>query len=165
MVEHTDIYELVERAAARQGIPRLELWQKTLLAIETGDLEVFYADEHPQGWAVWIKGARGAVDGYYDPNRLVRQLKCIRVRPVAFEKWLRGVAKGSGRPTVKGEVHEGLVELRAAGISLSQHPYKRLAELVAKRKGRKLGSQGWSNRTIERHVSDCRKKDPDLWKD
>lgn len=94
MRQEENIYDLVERAAARKGLPRLELWQKALRAIDLGELKVRFEQElREQRWPVWISGARAAVEGHYDPNNLAHILKLIKVGVTDFGKWLRTAYK------------------------------------------------------------------------
>jgi hypothetical protein len=86
-----DIYDLVESAAAQRGIPRLELWQKALRAIENGELEACIDERlrQPHGWPSWIAQARAAVDRYNDPNSFAHILKLITVTVADFNQWIR----------------------------------------------------------------------------
>jgi len=90
-----NIYDLVERAAARRGIPRLELWQRVLRAIEQGNLEVRHDQKlrQPSGWPPWIVGARAAVERHNDPNHFAHILKLITATIPHFNQWLRTANK------------------------------------------------------------------------
>jgi hypothetical protein len=62
-----------------------------------------------------------------------------------------------GRPSARDLVRQTLDSLRSAGTDLSL-PHKRLAELVAQKSGKQLGSKGWKERTILQHISDWLKE-------
>jgi hypothetical protein len=86
-----NLYDLVERAALRQGIPRLKLWLKTLRAIEQGQLQVSLGPEFQPNpvWPSWITGARAAVERRNDPNGFAHVLERITVSIPHFQDWLR----------------------------------------------------------------------------
>jgi hypothetical protein len=86
--KENNIYDLVERQAARSGIPRIQLWQsvakalveKRLVPSKLPNLSVPFND--------WLIGFKASVDRYNDPNSgVVRILKQIVVRTSDFEKW------------------------------------------------------------------------------
>jgi hypothetical protein len=62
------------------------------------------------------------------------------------------VRKAGGRPSVRDQVYDTLEKMRSAGDDLTL-PNKKLAEVVAKRKYKKLGDPNWNKRTIEGHIS------------
>jgi hypothetical protein len=86
-----NIYDLVERTAARRGWPRLELWRSVLSAVQSGELKVTYDPKikPPWGWPAWVAGARAAVDRRNDPNGFARGLESIFITTARFNKWLR----------------------------------------------------------------------------
>ena len=101
----SNIYDLVEHAAARHGIPRLQLWQQVAKALTDRKLriqndlsEVLGPHPHVQPTlAQWLVGFRAAVDRYNDPNRgMARILKHIIVTNADFESWLRKANKRRG---------------------------------------------------------------------
>src|SRR5215470_6781411 len=91
----SNIYDLVERAAARHGIPRLHLWQGVAKALTDRQLMTLDSvSERLVGGptlAEWLVGFRFSVDRYNDPNNggRARILKQILVYEVDFERWLR----------------------------------------------------------------------------
>jgi hypothetical protein len=99
-----NIYDLIERAAAQLGKPRLELWQKVLRAIEKGKLEVWIDPglQQPPGWPSWIATARAAVERHNDPNGFAHILKLITATVANFNQWLRAAYRIPRGPT-RGE--------------------------------------------------------------
>jgi hypothetical protein len=101
----SNIYDLVEHAAARHGIPRLQLWQEVAKALTERKLAIqndLSERPHPMGGptlAEWLIDFRAAVDRYNDPNRrMVHILKRIIVRTVDFERWFRRANRLSRGP-------------------------------------------------------------------
>lgn len=99
-----NIYDLVERAAARRKVPRLELWQKTAKAIVDRDLPVLNLSEvmAPKvapavTFGGWFAGFRAAVDRFNDPSSFAHILKHIVVRTADFERWLRKANTSAAR--------------------------------------------------------------------
>jgi len=98
--KESDIYDLVEREAARSGIPRIELWQSVAKGLVEKTLPVSSLPLLPAGWLV---GFRASIDRYDDPNPgVVRILKLIFVRASDFKKWLRGGKRSAKRGPVRG---------------------------------------------------------------
>ena len=104
MPKQTNIYDLVERAAARAGIPRLELWQKVARALLSGALPAVNLAEriHPPAATTffdWLGGSpisfggfRASVDRGNDPNSVAHILRRIMVPDSEFQRWLRTAA-------------------------------------------------------------------------
>jgi hypothetical protein len=86
--KQSNIYDLVERAAARRGIPRLELWQDAARALVERELPTLnFSDSQGMGW---LSQFRAAVDRGNDPARFAAHIvKRIIVRIADFERWLR----------------------------------------------------------------------------
>src|SRR5262249_36510135 len=101
-MENTDnIYHLVERtAAARHGIPRLQLWQETAKAITERQLPILNSlSERFAGatkLADWLVYFRASVDRYNDLGPRARILKHITARTADFERWFRKAFKRRG---------------------------------------------------------------------
>jgi hypothetical protein len=108
MPKEGNIYDLVERAAARRGVPRLELWEEALRALTEKRLKPLNLDlsEPPNlraspnitygGWLSDI--LRATVDRRFDPARVRYLFGTIRVRLSDFESWLRKASIGSRGP-------------------------------------------------------------------
>jgi len=61
--------------------------------------------------------------------------------------------KSGGRPTARDQVYDALSQMRREEFNLRM-PHKKLAEEVAKRNHKNLGSdRGWDERTIVEHIS------------
>jgi hypothetical protein len=97
-----NIFDLVERTAARHGIPRLEMWQQSAKALVEGELpasnllEKPLATAHPtMTYRDWLVGYRASVDRGNEPTSLT--LKHIIVRTSEFEKWFRRWRRGASR--------------------------------------------------------------------
>jgi hypothetical protein len=89
-----NIFDLVERAAARHGIPPLEIWQETARALVEGELPALNLSVEPapathpkMTYRAWLIGYRASVDRFNDPRSPV--LRHIMVRVSDFEKWFR----------------------------------------------------------------------------
>jgi hypothetical protein len=101
----SDIYNLVERAAARRGVPRLQLWQAAAAAlVEKRLLALNLSERMNPGMAMtvadWLIRFRRAVDRSNDPNNFAAHiLKRIFIRESAFEQWLRNADTGRRGPT------------------------------------------------------------------
>jgi len=66
-----------------------------------------------------------------------------------------------GRPTISEvAISSTLDRMRDEGYPISTHTDKELATEVARRNAVALGTRGWSERTVRRHVSDWRNKNP-----
>src|SRR5262249_45882887 len=95
-----NIYDLVERAAARDRIPRLQLWQETAKAITERKLPILNSlSERIAGatkLADWLVYFRASVDRYNDLGQRVRILKHITVRTADFERWFKKAFKRRG---------------------------------------------------------------------
>ena len=101
MSKEDNIYDLVERAAARRKVPRLELWQKTAKAVANRELPALNLSEKispAMTFGGWFSGFRDAVDRFNDPNDFARILKHIIVRTTDFEQWLRKANKSRRGP-------------------------------------------------------------------
>jgi hypothetical protein len=102
MSKQNNVYDLVERTAARHGLPRLELWQKVVRDLLSGKLPALNLDSgvaHTT-WRNWLIGFQPALDRQSDPNRVARFLKQIMVLETEFEKWLRNAVGGEPGPVV-----------------------------------------------------------------
>jgi hypothetical protein len=109
-----NIYDLVERAAVRRTIPRLELWQSVIRALLKRELPSLNLSS-PMDPKVpiptfgdWLVGVRNAVDRHNDPNSCARILKHIMVRVSDFDQWLRQRKMGARRGPEKDTT--GLVD-------------------------------------------------------
>jgi len=97
-----NIYDLVERAAARHGIARLQLWQETAKAITERELPILHSFSDrmsPTGGPTlgeWLVGFRASVDRYNDLGPRARILKQIIVDTADFERWFRKTHKRRG---------------------------------------------------------------------
>lgn len=105
MPKEGNIYDLVEHAAARRAVPRLELWQNVARALVNRELpalnlSVLLAPKTAPAMTIgaWLLGFRSAVDRHNDPSRCAHILKQIIVRVADFEKWLRKAADGPRGP-------------------------------------------------------------------
>jgi hypothetical protein len=91
----SNIYDLVEREAARRGIPRLELWQAAVRAILASELLVLDLSkrmnpkESASTWGDWFVGFCKSVDRFNDPNGCARILRQVCTPTAHFEVWLR----------------------------------------------------------------------------
>jgi hypothetical protein len=96
-----NIYDLVEHAAARHKIPRLQLWQETAKAITEKKLPILnsFSEHDPAGAPTlggWLVSFRASVDGYNDIGPRGRFLKQIIVYTADFERWFRKTHKRRG---------------------------------------------------------------------
>jgi len=96
-----NIYDLVERAAARHRIPRLQLWQETAKAITEKKLPILnnFSDRDVAGAPTlggWLVGFRASVDRYNDLGPRARILKQIIVYVADFETWFSKTFKRRG---------------------------------------------------------------------
>ena len=88
----TNIYDLVERAAVRRAVPRLELWQQAAKALVERQLPALNLSQriNPRNSAMtfgdWLIGFRQSVARFNDPNHCAHILRCIPVRASDFEK-------------------------------------------------------------------------------
>src|SRR5262249_24854072 len=101
MGKSDNIYDLVERAAARHGIPPLQLWQETAKAMTEGALPILHPSERvtPVGGPTlieWLLGFRASVDRYNALGPRARILKQIIVDTTDFERWFRKKHKRRG---------------------------------------------------------------------
>ena len=101
MGKSDNIYDLVERAAARHRIPRLQLWQETAKAMTEGELPILNPSERvtPVGGPTleeWLLSFRASVDRYNDLGPRARILKQIIVDTTDFERWFRKTHKRRG---------------------------------------------------------------------
>jgi hypothetical protein len=104
MPNTNNIYDLVERAAARRRVPRLELWQEAAKALVEGRLHVINRFEKPfpgapvKSYDVWLREFAAAINWTSDPNDFRRILKRIIVLTSDFAKWLNNAPSGSRGP-------------------------------------------------------------------
>ena len=87
MPKESNIYDLVEREAARSGIPRIELWQSVAKALVEGRLVLSEIPNLSIPFIDWLVGFKAAVDRHNDPNTCARTLKQIVVRLSVFKRW------------------------------------------------------------------------------
>jgi len=91
-----NIYDLVEEAAARRGIPRLKLWQDAARALTEKQLQALNLSDRmdpAMTFGEWLWGLRAAVDRENDPASCARILRHIIVRVSVFNKWLSKASK------------------------------------------------------------------------
>jgi hypothetical protein len=103
MSNYDNIYDLVERAAVRRRVPRLELWQKAAKALLEGKLPVINRFEKlypaaPKSYHVWLPEFAAAINRTSDPNDFRHILKQIIVRASDFPKWLSNAPSGPRGP-------------------------------------------------------------------
>jgi len=95
-----NIYDLVERTAARHRIPRLQLWQETAKAITEQKLPILNSlSEQIVGatkLAEWLVYFRASVERYNDLGPRARVLKLIIVYTTDFESWFHQTHKRRG---------------------------------------------------------------------
>jgi hypothetical protein len=133
-MRNTDnIFDLVERAAARDRIPPLQLWQETARALIENDLAALNLSDLVNPAAApaltfekWLPEFHAAVDRYNDPHRMARILKCIIVLKADFDRWLRKAGKLRRGPT-RGVTGLGAVDRKA---------FPRIAQLMKAGKAR-----------------------------
>jgi hypothetical protein len=101
----SNIYDLVERAAARREIPRLELWQAATKALLAKNLPALNLSErmNPQiavtTYRDWLVGYLSSLERLNDPTSgCAHILKRIIVHVRDFKKWLGGVGDGRRGP-------------------------------------------------------------------
>jgi hypothetical protein len=94
MLQTENLYDVVERAAVRRQIPRLELWKLVASAITKTDLPVSYPSERFRlegpAWPEWMMQFQNAVDRDNDPNRFGAPtiLRLIKINIKQFDRWL-----------------------------------------------------------------------------
>lgn len=104
MQQKQNLYDVVERAAYRQAVPRLELWLLVANAIMQGDLSIKYPEarmgDGSVSWPAWMVGFQAAIQRGNDPNGFgaMRYLKMIMMRSAPFDRWLRRVTKAPRGP-------------------------------------------------------------------
>jgi hypothetical protein len=104
MPKQDNLYNLVEWAAARRGIPRLELWREVALALVDGKLPVVNCSERPflhsaKTFAAWLVEFRVAItQTSSDPNLFRHILRRIILRVSEFKNWLRNASGGRRGP-------------------------------------------------------------------
>jgi hypothetical protein len=141
----SNIYDLVERAAARHGIPRLQLWQETAKALCQGRLPILNdLSEQLNFIALWLPGFSAAVDRHNDPNRgMVRILKNVFVNEAVFESWFRKAMKRRGPPSGTTGFRDADRKLFPQILRLIKHGKARSAygaALILEREGKLVGS-------------------------
>jgi len=105
MLQTENLYDVVERAALRRQIPRLELWKLVASAITKTDLPVSYPSERFRPWAPtwpeWMIQFQNAVDRDDDPNRFgaPKILRLIKVNIKQFDRWLTRTTNPVRGPT------------------------------------------------------------------
>lgn len=108
MPKKGNIYDLVERAAARRSVPRLELWEVALTALTQKMLRPLNLDlagrPDPAAspsitYGVWLNGLLHAVaNRRFDPDSVAHIFRNITVRHSDFESLLRKGNVGSRGP-------------------------------------------------------------------
>jgi hypothetical protein len=105
MPKHGAFFDLVERTAARQLIPPLEMWEATAKALLTGDLPAANLSDCPAPHAApkmslggWLRQVLAAVQRGSDARSFRQYLNLIVVRKADFEKWLRKTSHGRRGP-------------------------------------------------------------------
>jgi hypothetical protein len=100
--KESNIYDLVERAAVRRAMYRLDLWKDVLKALAEGELPVLNPEDGRVAWGAsqW----RASADRGNDPTSgTTHALQRIMVRTADFERWLRKANKIRGpRPGTTG---------------------------------------------------------------
>jgi hypothetical protein len=105
MLQAENLYDVVEYAALRRQIPRLELWKLVASAVTKTDLPVSYPSERfrPEAptWPEWMTQFQNAVDRDDDPNRFgaPKILRLIKVNIKQFDRWLTRNTKPVRGPT------------------------------------------------------------------
>src|SRR5208337_2616258 len=98
--------DLVERTAARERLPRLELWQDAAKALIDGNLsavnplDCLSLRTTPQmNWGRgWLRHFLAAVQRGSDPSSFKHILKLITVSKTEFKKWRRKTSSGHRGP-------------------------------------------------------------------
>jgi hypothetical protein len=104
MSKYDNIYDLVERAAARRQVPRLELWEEAARALEEEKLAVInrfqqpFPERLPKTYHDWFPEFRAAVLRGSDPNDFRHILKYVLVTVSDFSKWLNNASSGPRGP-------------------------------------------------------------------
>jgi hypothetical protein len=152
-----NIYDLVECAAVRRQVPRLDLWETALRAIleeNLRPLNLTLPKRHdpigvirsspPQTYRDWLSGIlRAVVDRRFDPNSVAHEFKKIIVRCSDFESLLRkGNIGGRGPKPGKTGLQEADRKLfaeikRLLETGQAQSPYGAALTLADRLPGRK----------------------------
>jgi hypothetical protein len=88
----TDIYDLVERAAAHRGIPRLELWRHVIQALLSKELLAINISEKVNASVAsitigdWLETT---IDRNVDPSRLKHIVSRLIVPESDFKRWIK----------------------------------------------------------------------------
>jgi hypothetical protein len=104
MSNSDNIYDLVERAAARRRVPRFELWERAARALEEEKLAVInrfeqpFPERLPKTYHEWFPEFRAAVLRTSDPNDFRHILKRVLVPVSDFSKWLNDEPGGPRGP-------------------------------------------------------------------
>jgi hypothetical protein len=104
MPKSNNIYDLVERAAARRRVPRLELWEEAAQALAEKTLPVIngfekiFPERSPKTYYDWFPEFRAAVRRGSDPNDFRHILKRVIVSISHFSKWLKNAPGGPRGP-------------------------------------------------------------------
>jgi hypothetical protein len=104
MSKHDNLYDLVERAAARGRVPRLELWVEAARAVVENKLAVInrfeqpFPGRSPKTYDDWLPEFVAAVRRGSDPNDFRHILKRIIVSISHFAKWLKNAQGGTKGP-------------------------------------------------------------------
>jgi hypothetical protein len=87
-----DFYDLVERAAAHRGVPRLELWRHVFQALVSNELPATNIDEKmnvrvaPKTFRQWLIDTIGR---NVDPSRLQHIIRRLLVPESGFRRWFK----------------------------------------------------------------------------
>jgi hypothetical protein len=117
----TDIYDLVERAAAHRGIPRLELWQHVIQALLSEELPAKNISEKVNARVAsitlrdWLKAIRGR---NVDPTRLQHIIRRLIVPESDFKRWFKGWVARIVQDTDEAALQlESVKSLKAAPVA------------------------------------------------
>jgi hypothetical protein len=146
----SNIYDLVEKAAAKRGIPNVDLWQDVARALVEKTLKTTQddlslpLDPRVPGISLlsWLVGFRAAVDRYNDPRSMAHILKNIFVPKPDFERWLRNSHDRRGpRPGTTGyqeadrKLFDRMSRLLQSGEATSPYRAALLLDQTGKLKG------------------------------
>jgi len=109
MLRDDTLFDLVEHAAVRELIPRLELWEETAKALIDGDLPAANLLDGLSPRTTpktsigrgWLRQFLEAVERGSDPSSFKHILKLIIVRKRDFEKWRNKTSSGRRGPLPK----------------------------------------------------------------
>jgi hypothetical protein len=159
-----NLYDLVEREAARSGVPRMALWQSVAKALVERDLPVSSNVVSLN----WLAGFKAAVDRYNEPNSgVIRHLKQIFVRAFDFKKWRQhgfpSRTRGPRQNTTGYQTHDRKLfrrinELRNSGKARS--PYDAALQLAKANEVAPLGATTSPESKAKRLSARYRKENP-----